>query len=93
MSLLEAMYAGIPCVTTSVDGIPEVVRSGSNGMLVNPGCPSQISSCLQQLVQDREMRKYLGKNAHETVRTQFLLKRHTNDLEALYLQLKGENYA
>lgn len=92
MSLLEAMYAGIPCITTRVDGIPELVISGNNGLLVDPGCPEQIKNCLHQLVLDREMRKTLGKNAYYTVQKQFLLKKHIDNLETLYLQLEGENY-
>jgi glycosyltransferase involved in cell wall biosynthesis len=35
--LLEAMAAGVPCVSTSVTGIPEVVIDGETGLLCEPG--------------------------------------------------------
>lgn len=92
MSLLEAMYAGIPCITTGVDGIPEAVQSGSNGLLVPPGSPEQIQNCLLQLIRDRELRQVLGRNAHQTVCEHFLLKRHIENLETLYSELEGVHY-
>ena len=92
MSLLEAMYAGLPCITTNVDGIPEVITSGVNGLLVEPGNIEQIKTVLLQLSQDQILRKKLGENARQTVQQQFLLERHMKDLKTLYLEIKGGNH-
>lgn len=37
VSILEAMSYGMPIISTRVGGIPEIVKSGLNGQLVNPG--------------------------------------------------------
>jgi len=39
MVVLEAMAAGVPVVATRVQGVPEAVRDGVDGMLVEPGDP------------------------------------------------------
>lgn len=36
-ALLEAMCMGIPCITTNVSGIDEVIHDKINGVLVSPG--------------------------------------------------------
>lgn len=35
--LLEAMASGVPCISTAVTGIPEVIRHGETGLLCRPG--------------------------------------------------------
>ena len=37
MVLLEAMSAGLPVVAADVEGVPEAVRDGREGLLVTPG--------------------------------------------------------
>lgn len=92
MSLLEAMYAGIPCITTRVDGIPEVIETEENGLLVTPGDIKQIKGSLLRLLQDQKLRKKLGENAHQTVCGCFLLKKQIEKLNTLYLELEGVNH-
>jgi len=67
MALLEAMGRGLPVLTTPVGGIPEVIASGKNGLLVAPGEIQQLSEAMQLLIGDREMRLSLGTAARESV--------------------------
>ena len=87
MSLLEAMYAGIPCIATEVDGIPELIRSGSNGLLVEPGNIEQIKNSLLQLIQNKELRKEFSREGYQTVSRYFLLAEHIKILETLYCEI------
>ena len=84
MSLLEAMYAGIPCISSNVDGIPEVIQSGHNGLLVSPGNVEEIKSCLMALVQNKEQRIMLGEMGYITVCKKFMLEGHIENLETMY---------
>jgi glycosyltransferase involved in cell wall biosynthesis len=67
MALLEAMSWGLPVITTPVGGIPELVISGENGLLVNPGEIEQLSAAMQSLIGSETLRLSLGNAARETV--------------------------
>ena len=85
MSLLEAMYAGIPCIASSVDGIPELIQPGNNGLLVEPGNIEQIKTSLLQLTENKELCKKLGRDGYQTIVQNFLIQKHIETLEMLYL--------
>ncbi|HNP65150.1 MAG TPA: glycosyltransferase family 4 protein [Woeseiaceae bacterium] len=53
-TLLDAMYFGLPIVASKVDGIPDVVVDGVNGMLVPPEQPAAIIAAIDNLLQDSE---------------------------------------
>jgi len=55
LTILEAMYAGLPIVSTSVGGIPDMVEDGVNGFLVSRNDPESFyESCLRLLTNSRE---------------------------------------
>jgi glycosyltransferase involved in cell wall biosynthesis len=47
-ALLEAMAVGLPCVATSVGGIPDALRAEVDGWLVPPGDPGALATALGQ---------------------------------------------
>ncbi len=46
MSIIEAMRAGKPIISTTVGAIPDMIESGVSGILVNPGHPEEIASAV-----------------------------------------------
>jgi glycosyltransferase involved in cell wall biosynthesis len=62
-SLLEALAAGAAVVASQVAGIPEVVRDGSNGLLVPPGDAPALRAALTRLAKSPELRRDLGQTA------------------------------
>jgi glycosyltransferase involved in cell wall biosynthesis len=69
MSLLEAMAAGLPSITTPVGGIPDVFSHGLEGSLVRPGDCTQLTAALAQYIQDEPLRLSAGTRAYERART------------------------
>ncbi len=55
ITFIEALYAGLPVVTTSIGGALEIV-DGSCGMLVEPNDPAALAGALRRLIEDRELR-------------------------------------
>ncbi len=67
MALLEAMSWQLPVITTSVGGIPELVISEQNGLLVEPGQILGLSKAMQYLIENPDLRQSLGEKARQTV--------------------------
>jgi glycosyltransferase involved in cell wall biosynthesis len=59
ITFVEALYAGLPVVTTAIGGALEIV-DGSCGMLVAPNDPAALAGALRRLIEDRELRARLG---------------------------------
>ena len=64
---LEAMAAGLPVVSTTAAGIPEVVAHGKTGILVPPGDVTSIAGALLVLLSDPELREQYGQAGRERV--------------------------
>ena len=60
MSILEAMGAELPVVSTRIAGIPEAVIDGETGLLVEPGDVDSLAAALTQLLGDASLRKKMG---------------------------------
>ncbi|MEW6409281.1 MAG: glycosyltransferase family 4 protein [Nitrospirota bacterium] len=66
--VLEASAAGLPIAASKRGGIPEFIRDGENGILINsPEEPSSIADVIKRLIKDRELRLTLGRNARMDV--------------------------
>nr|RIY01666.1 glycosyltransferase family 1 protein [Deinococcus sp. RM] len=62
MALLEAMSYSIPVITTNVGGIPEVISSGTEGILLTPGDIISLKVAIEDLAKNRDLRQSMGEN-------------------------------
>ena len=93
MALLEAMGWGLPVIVTPVGGIPELITSTENGLLINPGDVQKLSEAMQKLIESESLRLSLGNAARETV-TPFDIKTYCSQLYEIYdsvLEPKSKN--
>lgn len=67
MSMLEAMAWQLPVIVTPVGGIPEVIQSGVNGLLVQPGQQAELVEAMCQLILSETLRLRIGQAARNTV--------------------------
>ena len=67
VALMEAMALGLPCVSTTVAGIPELIRSGVDGLLVPPANVAALAEALEALATDARLRRTLGAAARQRV--------------------------
>lgn len=71
MSILEAMSAALPVVSTPVGGIPEAVKEGVTGLLVQPGDVHGLANALCQLLLDPSKAKSMGLKGQALQRSKF----------------------
>lgn len=83
-AILEAMVAGLPVVSTSVSGIPEVVRDGDTGLLVAEADAVAIADAVERLLEDPHLSIMLGQRGHALVRREFDLDRNVDRLLAQF---------
>jgi glycosyltransferase involved in cell wall biosynthesis len=66
-SMLEAMSCEVPVVSTTVSGIPEVIESETNGLLVAPEDVAALAGAIRRVLNDDGLRDRLAKNGRRTV--------------------------
>lgn len=71
VSLLEAAASGVPIIASRAGGMPEIVQSGLNGFLVEPGHITGVGVALIQLLDDPALRKAQGQAARQWVIERF----------------------
>jgi glycosyltransferase involved in cell wall biosynthesis len=74
--LMEAMALGVPVVSTTVSGIPELVESERSGLLVPPGDSLGLADALERVLRDRELATSLAREARKTLETTFESRRN-----------------
>jgi glycosyltransferase involved in cell wall biosynthesis len=84
LTLLEAMAAAMPVVTTNVCGMADVVEDGANGILVSPADAKSLAVAIEKLCGSAELRKQLGRQAQETMR-QYTWDRVVEGVESVLL--------
>jgi glycosyltransferase involved in cell wall biosynthesis len=81
IAFVEALYAGLPVVTTAIGGALEIVDD-SCGILVAPGEPSQVTDSLARLITDSERRASLGRGGPVRARALCAPATHMEQLAA-----------
>jgi glycosyltransferase involved in cell wall biosynthesis len=87
--VLEAGAAGTPVVASNVGGVPEILRDGETGMLVDPGRPDAIAKAVLTLYTDSSLRARMGETARATTAA-YSLEHMVRRIECVYEQLIEE---
>ena len=82
--LMEAMSMQIPCVTTHITGIPELIQHGIDGLLVPPSDSLALSEMLQQLHKNPKQRQDIGRNARLRIIDRYHIGKNVDRLAMVF---------
>ena len=91
MSILETMGMGIPNISTRIASIPEVIRDGETGFLLEPGDIDGLKTAILGLLSDKELRQKISRRSYDLITEEFSLEASVAKLERLYIGILG-NY-
>lgn len=86
--LLEAMAAGLPCVTTELGtGTSFVVQDGLTGLVVPPEQPEHLAAALTRLLEDAALRRAMGQAGRDRVAQEFTVQKMVQRVTAVYQEV------
>jgi glycosyltransferase involved in cell wall biosynthesis len=80
----EAMAAGKPVVVSDKAGVSEIIQNAVNGIVVGHANFKEIAQQLERLVSDTKLRRKLGENASQYVKSHFSWEQYARSMERLF---------
>jgi len=81
--IMEAMATGLPVVSTTVGGIPEMVIDNETGFLVEPHDVVALAGAMEKITNDRSLAQRLGHAGNERAQRLFSIEKNVRELCAL----------
>lgn len=82
-SLMEAMAAGVPCISTNCPtGPSELIENGVNGFLIEVGDSASLAKRIEQLLSNPSLRTKMGSSAKEAISDRFSPSKIADRIEA-----------
>src|SRR5207244_2777927 len=88
LTLIEAMYSGLPVVTTRTCGMKDVIVDGETGILIPTRSPGAITEAIERLAGDAALRERLGRAAHATAVNKYTWKTVAEPVRDVYARLR-----
>jgi len=90
LTILEAMAAGLPIITTPVGAIPEIVEDGENGFLIEPKDPVALADKIIKLIDNKTLRETMSKNNKKKAKEKYDLKPVAHIFDKIYEELMSK---
>ena len=87
VAVVEASACELPVIVTNVGGLPEVVKDGETGYIVDPKNPEQIADKLYELVLDPNKRAKFGQQGRAFVKAHYDWDQNVSQVEQVYKNL------
>ncbi|GAA1850640.1 glycosyltransferase family 4 protein [Microlunatus capsulatus] len=87
IAIIEAMATGVPVVGTTIGAVPDLIRDGVDGLVVEPGDVDALSAALESLVTDPGRRVAMGASVRRRAEERHDLTQLSARLAGLYRQV------
>ncbi len=81
--LMEAMWLGVPVISTRLSGIPELVEHEKTGLLAGPEDEQELAGQIERLACDEKLRAHLATAGRVKVENEFNVCREAHKLSGL----------
>jgi glycosyltransferase involved in cell wall biosynthesis len=89
-AILEALAAGLPVISTSVGCIPETIREGIEGFLVEPRDIDSLADRMDLLIRDGALRKSMGLAARRRYVEKYTYEHFSSRMRAVFAEAVAE---
>ncbi len=87
--ILEAFGSGLPVISCPVGSIPEVIKDGENGYLVEPGDYNSLAARIRHLADNRHLRIRMGKYNQKVLEENYIAERMVERIDSVYRSILG----
>ena len=92
LTVIEAMAARLPVVSTAVGGLPEIIQHGVTGLLAGSGDDGALAESLTRIAQNADLRQQLIDNAATRAVERFSLDGMLNSYRKVYRDVLNRNH-
>jgi glycosyltransferase involved in cell wall biosynthesis len=89
--LMEAMAMGRPIVATRVNGIPDVIEDGANGLLVRPGQVDELTAAVERILTEPALGRALADEGRRRAVTRYSEAAYTRGVAGVFAGCGLEN--
>ena len=82
--LIESMATGLPCISTPVNGVPEIVAHGVTGLIVPENDVDSLAGAISEILGDADLQTTMSTAGRQRVEQRFNLSASTQSLSALF---------
>lgn len=90
MSVLEGMAYKNITISTNVGGIPKVIESGKNGIIIEPGDKKALEMNILRLLEDESLRRKLSEEARKTIVEKFNIEVIIKKIQEIYKDVRED---
>jgi len=83
-SILEAMALGVPCISTDVTGIPEVIKDNKTGIVVPQNNSVELAKAIERLLNDSKLSISLSENARKLIESNFDISKNSAKIREIF---------
>ncbi len=87
--LMESMAMGLPVISTYIGGIPELIKDGETGLLVEPEDPQGLAAAIARLLKDEAWARRLAQAGRDYVMDEFGAEKNAQRLQEIFTRVVG----
>ncbi len=89
IAIIEAMASGVPVVGTTIGAVPDLIRDGVEGRVVEPGDVEALADALQALIENPQLRADMSRAVRQRAEDHHSLERLSDRLAEIYWSVLG----